>query len=776
VLGLGIGATTAVLTVVNRVLLAGLPYPDAGRLVAINQRNASGNVGTLSVVDVMAIRDQQRSFDVFGALRTGTATVSGAGSPERVAVGRVTSGFFQALGVAPAYGRLFGLGSDAPGEAPLVVVSWGFAEHSLGGAAAAVGKAITIDGTSHTVVGVLDATRTDLAGVPAVVWPVLQLATPDRRGPFGLRAVARLKRDVSLEDAAQDLADISVRVFPLWAAGFQDSSARYAPMPLHQAIVGRATRQLTLFAGAVALVLLLAVANVATLLLVRSSARQQEFAVRDALGAGRHRIARLVFTECATLIALAGMVGLGLAALALNLVGLVAPGLPRLAEIALDGRSVAFALATTAACGLLASLAPLSSLAVRRPVVASALVASSARGGTSRRANAIRGALVVSEFALALPLLLGAGLLANSFLRLQRVDAGFDPRGVFALGLSLPTVRYADSTQVQRFWLRAEARALEAEGVTAAGLAGHIPPDNFGDVNNFDLLDRPVPAGTSQPLSPWPAVTDGYFAAMQIPLLDGRLFTPADSLGAPPVVVVSRGWAAKYYPGESAIGRRMYSGGCNTCPPTTVIGVVSDVHYQGLAGDGVAVYAPVAQDQPRSLFLVVRSRNAAPETLRALRAAISALDPELAPVEIIMTERLGAALGDPRRWVAVVGAFAATGTLLAAVGIFGLMSYVVRQRRREIGVRMAVGATPRSLIWLVVERGMRYVLLGTLIGLALTGLESRWLGSLLFGVEPRDPLTIALAITALLSIALLACLLPGIRAARIRPVEALSSD
>jgi hypothetical protein len=295
-------------------------------------------------------------------------------------------------------------------------------------------------------------------------------------------------------------------------------------------------------------------------------------------------------------------------------------------------------------------------------------------------------------------------------------------------------------------------------------------------VNNFNLLDKPVPAGTSQPVAPWPSVTAGYFAAMGIPLLEGRLFTESDSTDAPPVVVVSRSWAAKYYPGEGALGKRLMSGGCTDCPPTTVVGVVGDVRYLGLAAEADAVYSPLPQGGGTSLYLVVRSRLGSAATLRALRSSVASLDPDIAPVEVVMTDRLRQALGDPRRWAAVLGAFAAAGVLLAALGIFGLMSYVVRQRRREMGVRIALGAVPWSLTGLIVGRGMRYAILGTAIGLGISAFESRWLGSLLFGVRAGDPATVAGAVIALIAIAAIACWVPGFRAARIRPADVLRAE
>ncbi|MEO8432548.1 MAG: ADOP family duplicated permease [Acidobacteriota bacterium] len=775
VLGIGIGAATAVFTVVNRVLLSSLPYPESDRLVAINQKSSSGS-WTLSVVDLQAIAAQQRTLEAFGGMRWGSASVNGSGSAERVTIGRVTSGFFRALGIHAAQGRLLEAGDDAPGAPPAVVITSAFAERTFGGAAESVGRAVAIDGLSHLVVGVLDPGRHELAGVPAEVWPVLHLATPKRRGPFGYRAVARLRKGVTIEAAARDLDGISRRIFPLWAAGFQDASARLTPVPLRDTIVGRANRQVGLFAGAVALVLLLAIANVATLVVVRISAREQELSVRAALGAGRRRLVQLILIECLTLTALSGAAGLALAALALKGVRLVAPDLPRLSELALDPAAAAFVAAAALVAGLLISLAPVSSVLRHGRARTSTLASSSARVGSGPRTHRIRGALVVAEFALALPLLIGAGLLLNSFLRLQSVDPGFDPRGLYAVEISLPPARYPDPPATLAFWRRVEQRAVATNGLTAAGLSGSMAPDNFGDVNNFDLLDKPVPAGTTQPASPWPSVTTGYFAAMGIPRLEGRSFTDADSGDAPPVVVVSRSWAARYYPHQSPVGKRLVSGGCTTCPPTTVVGVVGDVRYRGLAGEADAVYSPIAQGGDTSGYLVVRSRLGAAATLQALRSIVASLDPNIAPVEVVMTDRLRQALGDPRRWTAVVGAFAAAGALLAALGIFGLMSYVVRQRRRELGVRIALGAQPGSLIGLVVGGGMRYAVLGTAIGLGISVFESRWLGSSLYGVRAGDPATVAGAVAALMAIAAIACWVPGFRAGRIRPADVLRAE
>ena len=775
VLGLAIGAATAVYTVADRVLFAELPHPESERLVRVYQRYSGSNLGTISVVDIQGIAAKQRSFEAFGALRLATLTLTGTGAAELVGAGRVTPGFFAALRVTPAHGRALLPRDEATDAAPAVVVSHTFAERLLGGAGAAVGKAITLDGVSHDVVGVLGADEPRLAGIRADLWPVMRLPTPERRGPFGYRGIARLRDGVTLEEATRDLDRISLELFPIWQAGFQDSTARLAPVPLRESLVGFARSQVGLFAGAVALLLLLAVANVATLMLVRASAREHELAVRTALGAGRARIARLVMTECLMLALLAGAVGTALAQAGIASIERIAPNLPRLDSVRMGGESVAFGAALVIIVALLVSLGPLSVVLRARGGGAAAL-AGSARSGGARGTNAWRGGLVTLEFALAFPLLIGAGLLMNSFLRLQRVDLGFDPAGVHALEINLPSGRYGDPAAIATFWRRLEDRAAEEPSVAASGLAMLLPPDVQGNVNNFDLLDRPVAPGASQHLVPWSSVTNGFFDALGIRLLDGRVFTPGDSAGSPPVVVVSRGWATKYYPGESALGRQLYSGGCTTCPPTTVIGIVSDVHYMGLESSTDAVYVPLAQDGGTGSHLVVRSRAAAGASLAALRSLVASLDPELAPTDVVLEEQIRSEFADPRRWAALVGAFAIVGSVLAALGIFGLTSYAVRQRRREFGVRLALGAPPRSLLLLVVRGGMRFAIAGTALGLLLATLEARWLGSLLYGVTAMDPWTMALAAVALLAVALVACWLPGVRAARLRPLEAIGSD
>jgi predicted permease len=776
VLGVAIGAATSVYVVADRVLFAPFPFRDSERLVRVDQRYGSGFTGTISAVDIQAVTEQARSLEAFGAVRYADMSLSGVGDPEHATVGRATAGFFRALDVGPAIGRLIDRSDEAPGAPPVAVLTHAHAERLFGSAQRAVGGSVTLDGRSHTVIGILPADRPSLAGPRVALWTALQLGTPERRGPFGFRGVGRLAEGVTLAQAERDLADLSVRIFPLWSSGFQDSTARLVPVPLRQALVGHAKSQVALFSGGVLLVLLAAVANVATLLLVRASAREHEFAVRVSLGAGRGRLARLVITECLVLTALAAVVATVVAAFGVRIAPLAAPNLPRISQAELSGAAIAFALALSLVCGLLVSLAPLSIASASGSAAAARLAGSGgARTGSGPRAARARAALVVAEFALAFPLLVGAALLFASFLRLERRELGFEPAGLYALNVSLTGDRYSNDTTRLELWRRLEARASEASGVTAAGLSGSLPPDNFGDVNNFNLIDKPVPAGTAEPVAPWPPVTNGYFAALGIQLLEGRLFTPGDTAGAPPVAVVSRTWAEKYYARESAVGKQMIGGGCTSCPPITVAGVVSDVQYRGLTGEADAVYVPLAQQPPGGLFVVVRSQLGPAATIRALRGALADVEPTVAPIEVSLAERVHDALGDPRRWTIVIGAFASVGLLLAALGIFGLMSYVVRRRRRELGIRLALGASPASLTRLVVRSGMFFAAIGTAIGLALSVLQSRWLESLLYGVDAIDGLALGLAALAMLAVAAVACWVPGLAAARVRPVEALSS-
>jgi putative ABC transport system permease protein len=774
VLALGIGACTAVFSAVNTVLLD----PNYDNLVRVYQQNSPTNLWTLSTVDYRAIEAQQKSFSAVGALQSRSVAISAGADPTRAQSGWASAGFFRALGIEPVRGRGIEPADEVVGAPPVVVIGYRFAVRTFGDDRAAVGRTITIDGIAFTVIGVLPPSVTDLAGRRGEIWPALQLRPPERRGPFGLLVIGRLTSNATLESAGQDLAGISERIFPEWAASFQDKTARLTPYPLRTAVLGNSKQMLTIFSAAVGLVLLIAIANVATLMLVRVTGRAQEIALRTVLGATRDRLLRLLVTESVTLAAAGALLGILAGALALQALVAFGPALPRLSEARLDGRAVAFAAGLALFAGLIIGAYPTFSLMRGNP--APGLREGERTVGGTRRSQAIRGAFVVAEIALSLPLLAIAGLLLNSFLRLSRVDPGFDPRQILTLRIQLPSSRYANDTTISGYWAHAIPRVKQVAGVVDVGLGSSIPPDDQGwSNNNFDLVDRPVPSGTAQPTSAWPSVTSEYFAALGVPLLEGRLFTPGDtasgdSVSVPPVVVVSRTWARHYFPDGTAVGRRLISGGCTSCPFTTVVGIVGDIKYEGLSGRADAVYSPATEGWSQDMTLFVRTAGPPAEVLDRVRAALRSVDPDVplddtAPME----DRVYRSVAQPRNWMVLLSGFATTALLLAGVGIFGMLSYTVRARRREIGVRMALGARQPAVVGMIVRRGMRHALLGTAFGLAAALAGTRALHSTLFDLSTTDPLTLAAVTLLLLGVALIACWLPARQAAAIDPVEAI---
>lgn len=775
ILGIAIGACTTMFAVLDHVLVRDLPHPAAERLVSIHNQNSPTNIWNIGTADFQGLTARQRSFDAFGAISTTFMALSGgATAPQQVRVGRVSEGFFRAVSARPAVGRLTEPEDDAFRAPAVVVLGDALATELFGAPHGAVGRALTLDGVSHTVIGVLPPGVSELGGRRAAAWTALQMAPPTRRGPFWMQGLGRLREGVTIDDARRELKALSREIFAQWNSDFRDTSAALVPFFLKERIVGRSRGQLGLFTAAVLLVLLVAVTNVATLMLVRASGRAGELAVREALGAGRGRLLGLVVTEAFVLTALAGAAGIVVAQLGVRLIPEIAPSLPRLWSVSLDGRGVLVAVGLAALAGLLVSVAPVSMLRRRD---AASLRIDERRVGTGRATGLLRGAFVTAEFALALPLLLGACLLLNSFVRLTRVDPGFDPRGMFAVSVSLPSARYPDSTVI-RFWERLEQRVAGVAGVRGAGLTTVLPPNDAPGNSNFNLKDKPVPDGVSEPLGFRAAVSRGYFDMMGIRLLDGRGFTAGDSMTtdttARTALIVSRAWAEQYYPAESPLGKEVAIGGCWDCPDV-IVGVVENVKSVGIGATDEMMYNAIDQAGQRQAYVVVRGDGSLPLETRVLDA-IRGLDPELPLTPIRLEERVVEALSDPRRSTTILTAFASAAVLLAAVGVFALMSFMVRQRRREIGVRIALGARPGEVTRMIVRHGMRYALTGVAAGFVIALLGERWIRGMLFGVSASDPATIAVAAAGTLLAALLAAWLPGRRAARIHPVEALNAD
>jgi predicted permease len=765
VLALGIGSTTAVFSAANGVLR----NPNHDDLAVIFYRGFP----SLSTVDFRAIEEQQRSFAAIGARRGGEASFQARGEPEHVRTGRVTSGFFRVVGIRPAAGRFIEARDEPVGADPVVVVSHALAARALGGASAAVGQRVNVDGIAHTVVGVLPPTS-EILLTSADVWPALQLAKPARRGPFGMLVVARLTPGTSFESATRDVTGISDRIFSLWSPAAGDRTAHFEAVPIRSAALAASSRMLRIFGAAVALVLLIGVANVASLMLVRAIGRARELSLRAALGASTGQLVRLFATESALLCTAGAAAGIALGALGLRALIAVGPQLPGLTASSLDQRAVLFAATLAVLAGVIVATYP-AVLLFRKGFLG--LSTGDREIGGGRGTRAVRSGFVVAQFALALPLLAISGLLLISFVRLQRVDPGFDPSNILTVRLSLPTGRYADSAARGAYWARAIPRLRDISGVRDVGLASSMPPDDFGSSNdNFNLIDRPVPPGVAEPNGPWLSATAEYFSALGVQLLEGRMFGLTDT-GTAPVALVSRSWARKYYPNESPIGKRMVRGGCLECPPTTIVGVVDDVRYSGLAGPLDAMYSPLSEDWFRTLFIYVRTAGAPGRLIEPVRGALKSVDPSVPLADVAsMEDRLYASVAQPRQWATLVGAFGAVALGLAAVGVFGMLSYMVSTRRREIGVRMAIGAQPRAIVRMVVGSGLTHAIVGSALGLAAAIIGTRALTSVLYDVSPGDPVTLGLATLALLVVAMVACWLPARRAAAIDPLEAIRHE
>lgn len=773
-IGLAIGASTAIFSVVDGVLLEPLPFRDSGSLVRIYEQNRPSNRFALSVADFQAMEREQHAFRSIAALRYTNATLTGTGEPALIPAGFVSADWFRTWGVQPELGRDFRSGEDAPGAERVVVVSHAFRMRRWGAATDPIGQPLELDGNSYVVVGVLPEGGESFGDWKADVWPILQLDTPTRRGPFFLRVVGRLGPGASLQSAGLDLGRVSDALFDRWASTFSDRDARLTPYSLKADVIGGMRRPLILLLGAVGLVLLIAVANVANLLLARASARGTEMAIRTSIGASRGTLVRQLLVESTVLALLGGILGVWISYAALRALVALGPNLPRLADVRLNIVVLGFAAAVSVGSGLLFGLAPMLHALRERP--AASMRAGGRDGSAATGGGRLRGALVSLEFALAVPLLAGAALLFTSLARLQRVDPGFDPDDLILARVSLPAATYGDEQSVSGFWDVALQRISALAGVKEAGITSGLPPDEPNITNNFDLVDKPVPEGTSEPVAPWLAVSPQFFGAMGIRLLRGRLLDRTDTGDSPPVVVVSRSWAEMYYPGEEVIGKRLYEGG-NRSASSEVVGVVSDVKYTGLSSEEAdAVYVPHRQYPVRSVSLVVRT--AGPGVgIADVRRAIRTIDPNLPLANVqTMRQKLSGAVARPRYWTTLVTVFAALGILLAGVGVYGVLSYFVSRQSREIGIRMALGASAASVRALVLRRGMAQAAVGVAVGLGAALVVTRWLGSLLFEVSARDPVTFAFVTAALLGIALLACYLPARRATKIDPVRVLAEQ
>jgi len=772
-LALGIGANAAIFSVVNAVLLRPLPYTEPDRLMMIRETKLPQFPEfSVSPGNFLDWQKQNSVFEQLVAIQGSAFNLIDVGEPERLRGQRVTDGFLEMLGAQPALGRGFMSEEDQPGHNFVVILSHGLWQRRFGGAADVLNRSITLDGQSYTIIGVMPATFRFGGGDTELWTPAAFTAQQaQQHGSHYLQAIGRLKPGVTVEQARTEMSAIADRL----AEQYPDANAGWNVKitPLLEYAVRSIKLALLVLLGAVVFVLLIACANVANLLLARAASRQKEIAVRTALGASRWRIVRQLLTESVLLALVGGVLGLLLAIWGKGLLLSLAPeDLPRVRDASLDGWVLAFTAGITLLTGLIFGLVP--ALQASRPNLNETLK-DAGRGSTEGgRRHFIRSVLVVFEVATALVLLVGAGLMIKSFLRLQNVDPGFNPNNALMVKLSLPQKKYSTPDQRAAFYKQLLEKVAMLPGVQAAGAACVVPLSGDDFVLGFDIQGRPPDAPGTEPSTNYYAVTPDYFTAMGIPLRRGRLFTEQDTKDAPRVAIISEAMAKQFFPDEDPIGKRIHV----TNGPVVyreIVGIVGNVKQYGLdEKTPVETYEPFAQQPVSFMSLVVRTTGDPTALSGAIRGEVLSLDKEQ-PVSSIRTldQLISTSIAQQRFAMLLLGVFAVVAMVLAAVGIYGVMSYSVTQRTHEIGIRMALGASSTNVLRLVVGHGMRLTLIGIGLGLILAFLLTRLMATLLFDVSATDLTTFAVFSVSLTAIALVACLVPARRALKVDPMVAL---
>jgi putative ABC transport system permease protein len=782
-LALGIGANTAVFTVVNAVLLRPLPYASSDRLVfvSLDLNTGFGERTSLPMADFLAWRASNRACEkVVVYTESDSVAVSGPGDTEAVVATAATAQFFDALGVTAGVGRVWHEGDDRPGAPATVVVSHRYWDQRLHADPNAIGRTLGIDGRPFTIIGVAPPGFA-FPSADGQLWTILAVTPPTRRGPFFLRGLGLLKVGATATHVRADLANADQQVrqqFP------RRNPANYRVEFLKDVVTGDARPALLLLLAAVGVVLLVAIVNVANLFLASAAERQGEIAVRVALGAARGRIARQLVTE-GLLVALVAAAAGGVVAIWATrvLVAMVPSNLPRGAEIHMDLRVFGFALLIALVSATL--FAAVSTLAPARHFSAHTFaenVQAGARSAGRPATGRLRHVLVVSEIALALMLAVAASLLAKSLRRLERVEVGFSPDHVVTAAITVPQSRYPDRPRVIGLFDDLLARIDALPGVIGASFTNSLPPDGLSVTDGFVVENRLPPPDRGAPVGPFLSVSDDYFRVLRVRRLTGRWFGPEDSSVSTRVAIVSASLVRRHFGDLDPIGRRVKQVGDwpkpDDNPWLTVVGVVDDVKYAGLAEEtGPALYVPLRQNPFRSQNLVVRADGDPGSTVTAIREALHGIDPDLPLANVrMMDERLWTAASPHRFRARLMGLFGVMGLVLAAIGIYGVLSYAVAQRTREIGIRAALGATEMELVRLVLRESLALTAVGAAIGLALSLAAGRLLTAVLFAVSPTDIVAIAGATALLVSVAIVSALLPARRAAAVDPATALRAN
>jgi predicted permease len=775
-LALGIGANTAIFSVVDGVLLRPLPYEKPDRLAFLWEKTPDVPYAMVAYPDYVDFRAQSRAFQEIAVYnRYRNLNWTGGGVPERLPTALVSANLLKTLGIRPAIGRGFFESEDRPGAEPVVLLGHGFWVRQFGGDRSVVGRTLTLDGKSYTVVGALARdypypSRVDL-WVPLGAF--LDAGMLNRQNHPGLVGIARLKPGVPIEEARTELTGISGRLQQTYPESNAGVGVQLAPMG--EVAVENVRPTLLLLLGAVTLVLLIACANVANLNLARSLARGKEVAIRTALGARRGRLVRQFLTESLLLSLAGGALGVLLASWATDLFRSVSPGsIPRAGDISIHAGVLAFAAGLSIATGLLFGLAP--ALRSSRAGLAQELQEGGRSFTAGHDTRRLRAVLLGGEVALSVALLAAAGLLIRSFLRLQSVDPGFRPENVLVVSVALPEIRYPTGRATQDFFRQAIERIRAIPGVDSAAAADPFPFTSGGWQTSIAVEGVPEPSPGQSPMVDAAVVSPDYFRAMGIPLRGGRFFDNRDDERAPGVLIVNEAMCRRFWPGQAPIGKRIKLGDpASDSPWRQVVGIVRDTKRRALDRDAVAeIYLPDLQQSLRAVTLVARTRSDPAAYAGAVRSAVASLDRDQPVYDVTTLDRLLATSLAARRFsMLLLALFAGIALALAVIGIYGIVSHFVAQRTRELGIRVALGASSESLMRLVIGEGMRPVFIGLGAGMAAAVAASRALSGLLFGVSAWDPVTFAAVFVLLPAAALAATYIPARRATRIDPMEAL---
>jgi putative ABC transport system permease protein len=790
-LALGIGANTAIFSVVNTVLLRPLPYPDAENLVFLNEKSPVLEEMSISYPNFTDWREHNQSFEHIGVYNRGSYNLTGAGEAERIVTAQMSADMFTLLKVSPLHGRVYTNDEDKPGSTPVVVLSYGLWQRRFGGQMSILNQQITLNSKSYTVIGVMP--ETFFFPSRGEMWvPVGQLSDQpswkERGNHPGLYGVGRLKPGVSFEQAEADLNTLAANLEKQYPDTNAGNRVRFRP--LLEIFVSDARRALWVIFAAVVLVLLIACANIANLLLARASARRKEMAIRTAVGASRWRLTRQLLTESILLSLIGGAIGLVLARWGIDLILYVSPdSIPRWREIGLDWTVLVFTIGISGVTGILFGLVPALQAG---EVDVHETLKETGRGVSGR--NWLRSSLITAEVAITLVLLICAGLMIRSFYLLNKVNPGFSYEHLTSFSVSLPQKKYDKMETRASFYNRLLENIRALPGVESAAVASGLPLGNNGWQTGFTIDGQPRPPRDQTPLMEACLVTPDYFRAMNIPVLRGRVFTDRDdrshlagrdlsrmnedeiAIAGLNKIVIDEEFARRYWPNEEAVGKRISMGSEENPRFLEVLGVVGRVKMESLNqnSDRVQGYFPFNQVPNGSMTVIVKGSSDPNMLISSMRAAVKQIDPDQ-PIYSprTMDELRAESVASERLNLMLLSIFAGIALVLAIVGIYGVMSYSVTQRTHEIGIRMAIGARPRDVFAMILGHGMKLTLIGVVIGLALAFAATRLMGTMLFGVAPTDLTTFSVISVLLISVAALACYLPGRRATKVEPTISL---